>query len=330
MGGKVDRRELLDPFAGMLASCCAPADIRRIEAGGTHLEMWEAIESSGFLQALVPESQGGIGLRMASVAPLFMALGGNAVPLPVAETMIARSLLSNAGIGTISGSIALACQNGAGSTFVPYGRVCDHVLIDDGSALQLFDVRQLERQYTNVPGSVDAWLNLPKSGEALRIIRPGSGISHLGALVSAAAISGAADRLLDMTTTYANERVQFGKPIGRQQALQQQLAVMAEDVIAVRLAAELACQNSFLPSEIPAATAKIIASNAAVRIANTAHAVFGAIGISAEHDLQLFTRRLHNWRQAFGSEQYWQIRLGAKRLKSELRSIDWVRNTYEC
>src|SRR3546814_5097152 len=48
------------------------------------------------------------------------------------------------------------------------------------------------------------------------------------AISRAALISGAADRVVTMTASYANERVQFGKPIGRQQALQQNMAVMAE------------------------------------------------------------------------------------------------------
>lgn len=64
------------------------------------------------------------------------------------------------------------------------------------------------------------------------------------AVLHAAAIAGAADRLLAMCVDYAGQRVQFGRPIGRQQALQQQLAVMAEDVVAARLACELACRGA--------------------------------------------------------------------------------------
>ena len=46
-------------------------------------------------------------------------------------------------------------------------------------------------------------------------------------------------------------------------------------------------------------------------MAEAAHAVIGAIGISAEHDLQLYTRRLHAMRLAHGSESHWQRVLGA-------------------
>jgi hypothetical protein len=39
--------------------------------------------------------------------------------------------------------------------------------------------------------------------------------------------------------------------------------------------------------------------------------VHGAIGVTAEHDLQLHTRRLQEWRADFGSQSYWHAQLGA-------------------
>jgi hypothetical protein len=105
-----------------------------------------------------------------------------------------------------------------------------------------------------------------------------------------------------MTTRHANERVQFGKPIGRQQALQQNLAVMAEDAVAARIAAQLGCARGLDVSLAAAAVAKSTASSVAARLAGTAHAVHGAIGISEEFDLPLLTRRLHEWRLADGSK----------------------------
>src|SRR3546814_5045461 len=60
---------------------------------------------------------------------------------------------------------------------------------------------------------------------------PEGGLRLLAALVRAASIAGAAGALLDRTVRYANERVQFGRAIGKQQAVQQQLAVMAEQCV---------------------------------------------------------------------------------------------------
>jgi len=144
-------------------------------------------------------------------------------------------------------------------------------------------------------------------------------------LLRAAAMAGAAGRVLAMTADYANQRVQFGKPIGRQQAVQQQLAVMVEQVVAMRLAVELAASGGSGTSEVRMATAKTVTSLYAPAIANTAHAIHGAIGISAEHDLQLFTRRLHAGRLDGGAETFWARHLGRAMLGSTDSALDWMR-----
>lgn len=145
-------------------------------------------------------------------------------------------------------------------------------------------------------------------------------------LLLAAAVSGAADRVLSMTVEHANQRVQFGKPIGRQQAVQQQLAVLAEHVVAVRMALDLASSGDW-PTAERAALAKAVAAIYAPPIANTAHAVHGAIGISAEYDLHLFTRRLHTWRLEGGGETAWASKLGGSILSGSDSSLDWMRRS---
>lgn len=145
------------------------------------------------------------------------------------------------------------------------------------------------------------------------------------AVLLAAAMAGAAERVLAMTIVHANQRVQFGRPIGRQQAVQQQLAVMAEQVAAMRLSAELAASSGRWPTPVRAAAAKTVAALHAPAVANTAHAVHGAIGISAEHDLHLFTRRLHRWRLEEGGETLWARELGRALLGSPGSALDFLR-----
>ncbi|HEY6175913.1 MAG TPA: acyl-CoA dehydrogenase family protein, partial [Kofleriaceae bacterium] len=60
------------------------------------------------------------------------------------------------------------------------------------------------------------------------------------------------------------------------------------------------------------ASAKIRVGEAAAAGAAIAHQVHGAIGFSTEHPLQHFTRRLWAWRDDFGSESAWAVRLGAE------------------
>jgi acyl-CoA dehydrogenase len=100
---------------------------------------------------------------------------------------------------------------------------------------------------------------------------------------------------------------------------------MAQDMISARIAAQLGCAGGLAVTPQVAAVAKSTTSSVAPRIANIAHAIHGAIGISEEYDLQLLTRRLHEWRGADGSEGYWNAQLGAARLAEPVCSVDWVR-----
>ena len=58
------------------------------------------------------------------------------------------------------------------------------------------------------------------------------------------------------------------------------------------------------------ASAKIRVGEAATEGAGIAHQVLGAIGFTQEHTLHRFTRRLWAWRDDFGSESAWALRLG--------------------
>lgn len=312
--------ELLEPFERLLADCFTPAQVRFVEAGGATDAMWHAIASSGFLDALVPETHGGAGLTLADVQPLWQALGYYAAPLPVGETMIGRYLLATIGAAIPDGPVALS--TGARGHPVPYALTAQHILRENDGALLLESggyeatgVRGSSAGVRNGAGEPSLQLGAAPIGE----------LRAFAAILRASMMAGAAARLTEMTASYANERVQFGKPIGRQQALQQNMAMMAEDMVASRIAAQIGCSGTLLPSLAAAATAKSITSRAASRIAATAHAVHGAIGISEEHDLQLYTRRLHEWRLADGSESYWNIVLGEQRLAVPVGSVDFVR-----
>lgn len=318
----MDMNQLLEPFVRMLDAVATPAAIRAVEAGGDWRAMWDEIAASGFLDAMVAEEHGGAGLTLAQVQPLIEALGARAVPLPVAETMVARKLLADAGLAAPDGPVVLATS---AAWPVPCALVASHALVDTGAALVLAEVAALSPRATGVVHSLAAVLPGAPQGPALP--RPEAGLRAVAAVLRACLIAGGAARLCDMATAHAGDRVQFGKPIGRQQALQQMLAVMAEDMIACRIAAQLGASRGIAVPEALAATAKVTTSAAAPRVAASAHAVHGAIGISEEYDLQLLTRRLHEWRLADGSEGYWAALLGAARLGSGADSVEWVRES---
>jgi alkylation response protein AidB-like acyl-CoA dehydrogenase len=124
-------------------------------------------------------------------------------------------------------------------------------------------------------------------------------------------MSGAMQRILELTTTHARTREQFGRPLAAFQAIQQQISMMAAEIAAAAAATQWAYESlkrSTGTAEI--ASAKIRAGEAAGRVAAIAHQVHGAIGLTAEHELNHFTKRIWSWREEFGSEQMWAYELG--------------------
>lgn len=122
---------------------------------------------------------------------------------------------------------------------------------------------------------------------------------------------GVVEEALRRAAGYLGEREQFGRPIGRFQAVQQQMALMAELVVQATIGAELAFDgDDLLPDPVRAACAKQVASANALQCVAIAHAVHGAIGVTEAYDLQLFTRRLRAWAAEWGGAHHWAAVLG--------------------
>jgi acyl-CoA dehydrogenase len=141
----------------------------------------------------------------------------------------------------------------------------------------------------------------------------GVGIERLlarGALFRAQQIAGALGKVLELAVSYAGERVQFGRPIARFQAIQHHLADIAGEAVAAGVVAEAAAELAESGRWFEAAAIAKSRVGLAARVAAVAHQVHGAIGVTEEHPLHLFTRRIWDWRDDFGSDVEWSGRLG--------------------
>tara|TARA_B100000427_G_C15301911_1_gene504391 strand:- start:126 stop:569 length:444 start_codon:yes stop_codon:yes gene_type:complete len=129
-------------------------------------------------------------------------------------------------------------------------------------------------------------------------------------------MAGALQTVLEFSVTYAQERQAFGRPIGKFQVVQQNLARLAAETAAATAAAGSAAdtiQNADSFDEaviLEVAAAKIRTGEAATEGSAIAHQVHGAMGFTAEHVLQRFSKRLFAWRDDFGTETEWAVRLG--------------------
>ena len=300
----------------LLQDQCTPQLVRAIEAGQPAGEFWAKLEESGFADALVPEANGGAGLALDDVFPLLELCGTFAVPVPLAHTMLARAQLASAGVECPPGSIAIATARAADSggwrcAHVAYGRVAEWVLAANGAeAAVLLPVSQARATAGVFP--IDASLEWSQTALAQGLRVPGRhDLLALQACAAAAQTAGALMSVFKRTLQHANERQQFGRPIGKVQAIQHQLSVLSEHTFAARMAAQIGCHApGCTPDRLRVAVAKARTSEAALEAAAIAHSIHGAIGFTAEFDLQLYTRRLHAWRQTAGSESYWHGVLG--------------------
>ena len=307
--------------------------------GDWRAALWNALEETGLAAAWVPEKAGGAGASVQDGFEALHAAGRFAVATPLAETLVAGHLLARAGLDLPGGKLACAPVRArdvivlrADGTLsgqahrIPFAREAGHVavLVDAGGAGGERRVALVETcACALTQGSSLAGDPLDRLGfDGLRPVAVGDGpvavdeLRMFGAASRAALIAGALQAILDLSVDYARERVAFERPIAKFQAVQQELARLAGEVAAANAAANAAAWA--LESRDPAsdavllevASAKVRAGEAAHAGALVAHQVHGAIGYSREHVLHRYTHRLWAWRDEYGDESEWALRLG--------------------
>jgi alkylation response protein AidB-like acyl-CoA dehydrogenase len=119
-------------------------------------------------------------------------------------------------------------------------------------------------------------------------------ILQRAAVLKCAEMSGACQAVLDITSSYTKERIQFDRPIGSFQAVQHKLADMLIDVEAVQYLLYQAAWGISVGSPSPwqISAAKVKANEAYQRICIEAIAAHGAIGYTMDHDIGLYYRRV--------------------------------------
>lgn len=321
---------LLDSTESLFASTCSFDAVQAAEAEGWAPDIWDAVADAGFAWIGLPESAGGSGGTIADAAEVVRIAASHAAPIPLAETaMLGGWLLTQAGLTLPSGAATIvpglagdtmSAQIDGGSLIVsgtaqrvPWASRSERIV----ALVQSPDGQQYVASISPAQANIDAVPNLagePRETVHLDSIRldhdsfaavddpnVGHELTLRGALSRTMLIAGALEAMSRLTVGYTNDRKQFGRPIGRFQAVQQHLVWGAQDAAIAKMAAQTACAvassvATLADAEFQIAAARTLANDTAATATRWAHQAHGAMGMTQEYALHHLSRRLWAWR----------------------------------
>ncbi|WP_331769111.1 acyl-CoA dehydrogenase (plasmid) [Embleya sp. NBC_00888] len=296
-----------------------------LNTGAEHADLWAAICALGWPGLHLPEAHGGSGFGLPELTVVLEQCARHLAPVPLLPTAAASATIADAGSDTLAarvlpglaaGTTTAALALGDGITLtraadglaradgvlavVPHGATAQILVLAAGEDLIVVDTDRHGVAVTTRPSLDPTW---PNAEAVLRDVRlapdeilPGAKAraTDLWRVLVTAEAAGGARECADAATTYAKERVQFGRPIGTFQAVKHHCANM---LVAAELAAAAVWDAARAADDTPQAFALAAAVAAATAIpAFTGNAslniqVHGGIGFTWEHDAHLYQRR---------------------------------------
>ena len=281
----------------------------------------------------------------ALAAPIIDALGSEAQrrmllqSIAAGELRIACSLSGTDGRPPCAGVTALLESSGDGFTlngvsdFVIHGDTADELLVlarssgSSGSSGISVVVVPARSAGVTVRPHVMLDVTRPMSRVEFAAVRVGAGrllgehgaagaalerALNLARIALASEALGGAEQVLEMTSAYVKQRVQFGRPIGSFQAVKHRLADMMIEVEAAKSAAwYAACVAQERSEELAeaAAIAKSYCCDTFFDCAANAIQLHGGIGFTWEHEAHLYFKRARATAMLLGSPAWQRERL---------------------
>jgi alkylation response protein AidB-like acyl-CoA dehydrogenase len=317
----------------LLADRCTGADLRRLLADGAARDVgrWQAVCDMGLPGLMLPETAGGLGLSEIDLVLVAEACGYAGLPEPLVEHAgVAAPLLAAMADHPLvapwlppaaSGAVSVALGHPA-NPFVADADTAGVLLLAREDGLHLVEPATVRLTRHD---SIDPFRRLFAvtfaASDATRIADPARAAPLLalaldrGALFAAAQGLGLAQRCVDMAAAYAKERVQFGKPIGANQAVKHHLATCQTRIEFARpvvhaAAAQIGSQD--LHARARVSHAKLAALAAADLAARTAIQIHGAMGYSWEVDAHFYLKRTLALTGAWGDEAFHRTRVAQR------------------
>ena len=273
--------------------------------------LWSTLcEQIGVAALNVPEQHEGVGASLFEALVVLEEIGRSLVPSPLLSSLVVSEALLAGADEDAQARLLPRIAAGEVAAFVDGdGPVLDGDLAsivvaatDDGlvevagaETTWVPTMDQTIRLATVTGGTRTAIGDGPAARERARLV---------GAVGGAALATGLAARALEMTVAYAQDRVQFGRPIGSFQALKHRMAdmlVLAEMSRSASWAASYAVATRADDAGQLAHVAKSYCCDALATIAGETIQLHGGIAITWEHDAHLVFKRAHALGQLFGT-----------------------------
>lgn len=286
----------------------------RVLNGQSPADLWKQCAGLGWLALALPEQAGGVGYGITAQIVLFRELGRALAVGPFLANSLAAHAALESGRPDMVGELVDGSVRAAWAEPAPGGRVrywsdgeapgC--VLARDVSgAVRLVDAAALTTVGT-VSGVDPAYRLVTAEIDQAGPLDPSLGayLTTAAQVLTAAMLTGIAERTRDMSVQYAIDRVQYGQQIGSFQAVKHRcadMAVRAEAAWAVTSLAAVGLQESLPAAGFDATAAFSVAGNAALVNARDNVQNHGAIGFTEEHSAQRYVKRSHVLISSFGT-----------------------------
>ncbi len=320
-------------------------------------DLWSELGSLGWTGLAVSEANGGQGYGLSELAVVLEELGRAALPGPLLATAVAAiaadrwaddsALAAALAHGVAPAGLALTSvltieDDRVTGTAGPVwnGATAEVVLApfvdpsgDGEPGWALFDRADLE--VVELP-SFDPTRRLAEvSLEGVSVapgrrLAAGAPVELLATLLAGAELVGVADWCVSTASTYAIERVQFGRPIGQFQAVKHRCADMLVSLEMARAAVWDASRaldeaDPGLPladdARLAAEMAAALAPEAAFRCAKDCVQVLGGIGYTWEHDAHLYLKRATAMRHLLTAPSAWRARVARATAAGQRRTL---------
>ena len=234
----------------LLTDLCTPEVVDRSESGTFAENLWQVLTETGLTAAGIGVEAGGSGGDLEDSLLVIREAARFAAPVPLAEHFIAGLLLSEQAQSIESGPVTIASGKfiisdglllSGTADDVAFARWCAQVVLvaqgPDGLKLCRVPASDFDIvQKNSVAGEPRDAISVNTKVAAESVFNVDSQtperINLMGAALRALMMSGALESVLEMTVQYSMERSQFGRPISKFQAIQQQLAILAGEVAA--------------------------------------------------------------------------------------------------